>query len=102
MPEGLHVINLLTVFDLTWDEIDRFEIGRWKLLPAVCLIRLRNGETSHIFGIEENFYFPGESGRKLVDELNAELSEYRSAGVAHRQAIAGAQDELFRVPRPRS
>ena len=99
-PEGLHVINLMTVFDLSWDEIDRFEIGRWKILPAVCLIRLQNGETSHIYGIEENYFFPGESGRKLVEELNAELSEYRSAGAAPEQAITGAQDELFRAPRP--
>jgi hypothetical protein len=98
-PDGLHVINLMGSFDLDWEEIDRFEIGRWKLLPAVCLIRLRNGETSHIYGIEENYFLSGESGRRMVDELNAELSEYRgSAAATQDRPPAGAQDALFRAP----
>jgi hypothetical protein len=100
-PDGLHVINLMGSFDLAWDEIDRFEIGRWKLLPAVCLIRLRNGETSHIYGIEENYFLSTRSGRRMAEELNAELSSYCGGDpVPGDLPDGGAQDELFGTPRP--
>lgn len=33
-PDGVHVANIFRNVDLRWGEIDRFEIGRWKVIQG--------------------------------------------------------------------
>lgn len=99
---GVRVRNVFGSFDLKWDEIQRFDIGRWKLLPYVCLIHLRDGGRTHAFGLQESTNFPNESAKRMTDELNEELTSRRPSGSgAEQRAEAGqgpgaAQSELFR------
>lgn len=96
--EGIHVLNIFSSFDLKWDEIQRFDIGRWKLLPYVCLIHLRDGDQTHAFGLQESTNFPNESAKKMIAELTEELASRRSGGPEDQQMETGpgsAQSELF-------
>lgn len=98
---GVRVRNVFGSFDLKWNEIQRFDIGRWKLLPYVCLIHLRDGGVKHAFGIEESTNFPNESAKRMTDELNEELANRRPGGTADDQEMeaghGSAQSELFRA-----
>ncbi|MDQ3724685.1 MAG: hypothetical protein M3335_02140 [Actinomycetota bacterium] len=73
-PRGIRVANIFKSFDLRWDEIQRFEMGRWKVIPRTCLIHLRDGRIKHAAGVEESANFPSGSAEKMVEELNDELS----------------------------
>jgi hypothetical protein len=73
-PEGVRVSNVFQSFSLRWSEIERFEIGRWQLLPYVCLIRLKGGRTMHAGGIQESRWGQG-SAEGMVTDLNAELAQ---------------------------
>jgi hypothetical protein len=77
--DGVFVANVFSNRSLRWDEIERFEIGRWTIFPYVCLIRLRNGRTTHAFGIQERTNFPDGSGESMADEMNTELRERQAA-----------------------
>jgi hypothetical protein len=83
---GVHVVNVLSGSKIRWEEIETFSIGRWTLLPYVCLIHLRNGEAKHAVGIQERTNFADGSGEKLVGELNAELRGY-TAGFGEHDRI---------------
>lgn len=99
---GIHVANVFTSFNLTWEQIDRFSIGRWTLLPYVCLIRLRDGTVQHATGIEENTNFANGSAEEIVDELNDELARRLPERSSQPSAVSGsgsAQSELFGQPR---
>lgn len=72
---GVRVANLLSSFELEWDDIDQFKIGRWGIFPYVGLIRLRNGEQKHALGIQERTNFPDGSGEEMVSKLNSEVRE---------------------------
>lgn len=72
--EGIRVVNAFSSFALRWSEIERFEIGRWKLLPYVCLIHLKDGSTMHAGGIQESTRFKDFSAKDIVDGLNARLT----------------------------
>lgn len=74
---GLHVVNMFSSFDLVWREIDRFEVGRWGILPGVCRIYVRDGRVRNAIGISENGYvvMPEGPAGKMVEELNRELAE---------------------------
>jgi hypothetical protein len=101
-PEGIHVANFLSSFDLRWDEIDRFGIGRWKFLPYVCLIHMADGTSRHAFGIEESTQRPDGSAEEIADELNQELMKRRSNEHQDRATSLGsAQSDLFRGSRGR-
>ena len=78
---GIRVHNVFTTFELPWQEIARFGMGRSGLLPYVCLIHLRDGGRKHASGIQERTNFPSGSGKALADELNAELAK-RTQGAA--------------------
>lgn len=75
--DAVFVANVFANRLLNWSDIERFEMGRWTIFPYVCLIRLRNGEVVHAFGIQERTNFPDESGEKMAEEMNAELRERR-------------------------
>lgn len=71
---GVRVKNTIVRDTLRWSEIERFEIGRWKLLPSVCLIHLRDGRKMHATGIQEA-RIGDHSAAYMVDDLNAELTQ---------------------------
>jgi hypothetical protein len=73
-PEGIRVSNVFQSFSLRWGEIERFEIGRWQLLPYVCLIHFKGGRTMHASGIQESRWGHG-SAEGMVTDLNAELAQ---------------------------
>jgi uncharacterized membrane protein YraQ (UPF0718 family) len=75
LPSGLRVANLFETFDLQWQDIERFEMGRWKILPRTCLIHLRDGRVKHAAGVEESVNFPKGDAVKMVEQLNGELRE---------------------------
>ncbi len=71
---SVRVKNVFSTYELSWREIDRFEVGQSGLLPMVCLIHLKDGSKKHAFGIQERTNFPDGSAEAMVDELNAELA----------------------------
>lgn len=71
--DGIRVSNPFSAFTLGWSEIERFAIGRWKLLPSSCLIHLRDGRKMYAAGIQEARIGDG-SAADIVDDLNAELA----------------------------
>ncbi|HWI94451.1 MAG TPA: hypothetical protein VNS60_00105 [Solirubrobacterales bacterium] len=97
--DGIRVANIFSSFDLSWHDIERFEIGRWKLLPYVCLIHLKDGKTTHAFGIEESTQRPNGSAEQMANELNRELIRRlsdRSETPSLSSSPGEAQSELFR------
>jgi hypothetical protein len=72
--DGIRVSNTFSSFALQWSDVERFEIGRWKLLPYVCLIRLKDGRTLHATGIQESTRLGDGSAEDMVESLNAELA----------------------------
>ena len=96
VDDGVRVRNFFRGFCLSWSEIERFEIGRWKLLPSVCLIYLRDGRRVHAFGLQESTNFANGSAQKMVDQLTEELARKRSRTVPGTDPSAGrAQRQLF-------
>ena len=71
--DGVRVANTFSNFALRWNEIERFEIGRWRFLPYACLIHRRDGRRMHSTGIQEARIGNG-SAAEIVDGLNAELA----------------------------
>lgn len=70
--EGVRVSNPWSRFELRWEEIDRFELGRWRINPAVCLVRQIDGEVRPVIGLAESNFRTGAVARD-VEELNREL-----------------------------
>lgn len=94
--EGIHAANIFASFDLEWTEVNRFKIGRWKLLPSACLIHLTDGRVLHASGIAETNFRNG-SAEALVDELNRELTRHvpsRGEGGAQAALFRGASTKL--------
>jgi hypothetical protein len=89
--EGISVSNPWSRYEVRWDQIDRFEVGRWRLNQAICLIRLRDGDVRPVIGIAESNFSTG-SAQGIVDQLNDELGK-RAPGQAQ-----GAQEQLFGRP----
>jgi hypothetical protein len=77
--DGIRVSNAFSSFGLKWSEIERFEVGRWMLLPYVCLIRLKDGRTMHSAGVQEARIGNGWA-EEVVDDLNAELAKRTGVG----------------------
>jgi hypothetical protein len=79
--EGVQVINVFKKFGLSWADIELFEIGQSGFLPQVCLIRTKDGNISHAFGIQERNTSLLQSqdtrpAMKIVAELNRELAAH--------------------------
>lgn len=95
-PGGIRVSNPWSRFELPWQDIRRFEVGRWKVSSAVCLIHLRDGTVKPAIGVAEGNLSNGAAER-MVAELNDELDVRRQALGASppRDAAGSAQAELF-------
>jgi hypothetical protein len=89
--DGVRVSNPWSHYELRWEQIDRFELGRWRISSAVCLIRGVDGEIRPVVGIAEGNLASG-SAQKTVDELNDELSKRVP------RSRRAAQAELFGTP----
>lgn len=96
---GIRVVNYFSSFVVGWKEIERFEIGRSGNLGAVLLIKLRNGETRHAFGIQElrlevvRRRYPAQA---VADELNRELALRTGRDVVGWPQPSGDQSALPR------
>ncbi len=77
---GVHVSNTFSRFDIKWAEIDQFVIGRWKLLPYVCLIILKNGRILHATGVQEA-RVGDDAAKNMVAELNTELARHHKGAM---------------------
>jgi hypothetical protein len=88
--KGIRVSNPWSQYDLRWEQIDRFEIGRWRINPAVCRIRLVGGGARPAIGVAESNFASG-SAQKMVDDLNDELAKWVP------RSPETAQAELFRT-----
>lgn len=93
---GIRVSNPWSRFERPWQDIRRFEIGRWKFSSAVCLIHLQDGSVKPAIGIAEGNLSNG-SAQRMVIELNEELNARLSTlGVAARSdELGSAQADLF-------
>lgn len=89
--DGVRVSNPWARHELRWEQIDRFELGRWRINPAVCLIRHVDGGVTPVIGVGEGNLATGYA-QKSVDALNVELGK-RVPG-----SRRGAQAELFGTP----
>lgn len=81
MQDRIHVANVLSSYDVPWDEIERVEIGRWKINRQTCLVHARDGRTRPANGLQESTNFPNGSAEKMVEELNRELVEAREGSI---------------------
>lgn len=88
--EGVRVNNPWSRYELRWEQIDRFELGRWKINRAMCRIRTVKGNIRPAVGIAEGNFSVGSAGR-MVDELNDELARRIP------RTTPTAQAELFRT-----
>ena len=76
---GVVVRNLFSTESLSWADIARFRIGRYKLLGAVCVIDLKNGSSTDAFSIQVPNIARGKPvtrESRMVDELNARLVRF--------------------------
>jgi hypothetical protein len=86
--EGIRVRNPWSHYELRWEQIDRFELGRWRLNPAVCLVHRIDGDTRPAMGIAEGNLGTG-SAQKTIKGLNDQLARHVP------QSRPVAQVELF-------
>jgi len=81
-PDGVLVRGILRSWTLRWDEIERFEWGRWRGWGDYpCgVVRRRDGSTVTVFALNPPFEFAKGQDRRipeLLDELNDELGQAR-------------------------
>lgn len=86
-PDQVFIANVFSNRSLSWDQIERFEMGRWMLFPSVLLIRLRDGGVRHAFGIQERTNYADDSSEQMAEELNGELAQ-RTADGSTRPQVA--------------
>lgn len=90
-PDRVFIANVFSNRSLSWDQIERFEMGSWMLFPYVLLIRLRDGKVRHAFGIQERTSAPDGSCEQVADELNAELARRTGGGSAQPQVAVDSR-----------
>ena len=73
-PDSIRVANMFSSFDLSSGEIQRFDIGRSRVLPYVCRIHTKDGKVRYAIGVEESTNFKTGSAARLAAELNDELA----------------------------
>lgn len=84
--DGVFIANVFSSRSLAWDDIERFEIGRWTIFPYVCLIQKRGGGVEHVFGIQERTNFSDGSAERMAEELNEVLARRSGEEARVRQA----------------
>jgi hypothetical protein len=67
---GVRIRNPVGTIVLTWGEIAGFRIGRHRLLSAVCIVDLVNGEQQYAFGIQAAHASHGRREREKVRALS--------------------------------
>jgi hypothetical protein len=81
-PEGVTVRGILRSWRLRWDEIERFEWGRWRGFGdyPVGVVRRRDGSAITVLALNPPFEFVRGQDRRvprLLEELNEMLGEAR-------------------------
>lgn len=90
--EVVCVANFFRSYSLSWSEINHFEIGRYWLLPEVCLIYTQGGKRKCASAVNEAGYPPNGSGHEMVEALNQELDEERARRQCGHDLGATAQN----------
>ena len=76
---GVTVRNPFRTVSVAWNEIAGFELGRFKILGCVCLVRRLDGTLFPAFAIQGIAGQPRRrtsgAARRMVDELNHQLAE---------------------------
>jgi hypothetical protein len=76
---GVTVRNPFRTVSMAWDEIAAFELGRYKVLGCVCLIRHRDRTVVPAFAIQGITGQPRRRtsvmAKEAVDELNSRLRD---------------------------
>ena len=88
---GVIVRNPFRTVSIAWDEIEAFEIGRYKLLGCVCLIRRLDDTAVPAFAIQGITGQPRRrtsvTAHQTVDELNERLRKTRGDHVASARTL---------------
>ena len=82
--DGIDVRNFFGSRFIPWPDIGQLKLGRFLMLPAVCIVVLRDGSTYHASAIQPPNLTrarPENEATKLVDALNKRLAEYTSVTV---------------------
>jgi hypothetical protein len=80
VDRGVRIVNPLSTRTFSWDEISEFKLARWRILPRVCFVVLKDGRMHHAWGISgRNPAFARHDPRAEgpVAELNALLQAAR-------------------------
>lgn len=83
LQAGIRVVNVFKTSQISWNNIEMFDIGQSGLFPQVCRIHTRDGKMLRAFGIQEaNVSLLQSQGkrpaRKIVAQLNQELAAHTS------------------------
>lgn len=77
---GIKVRNPIAAFEIPWEEIRAFRIGRRGIFPAVCIIDLVDGSSRSVLAISVSNWSLGKPDapeRQIVAELKELLEEQR-------------------------
>jgi hypothetical protein len=92
VERGVTARNPFRTVTVAWSEIAAFELGRYKVLGCVCLIRRRDGTVVPTFAIQGITGQPRRrtsvKAKQAVDELNERLRRTRGYGVPSAQSEA--------------
>lgn len=80
-PSGIRVVNPIAVRRYTWDQIVRFELGRWGPLPRNGVIQLADGSRAGIWAISARnpaFFKTDAKAEEMITELNGLLAQAHS------------------------
>jgi hypothetical protein len=72
VQDGIHVANVFSSYDVPWNDIERLEIGRWRINRQTCLVHTRDGKARPANGLQESTNFPNGSAKEMIEELNQE------------------------------
>ncbi len=78
--DKLRVINLLSSFEVKWDQIEHFGLGRAGILHGICRIYMQDGRVRNAFGVSESNYSAVRGlgvAQQMVEELNGELRAHQ-------------------------
>jgi hypothetical protein len=75
---GVRISNIWRNVDLSWNDIERFDMGPFGIYPSVARVHTLDGRVLKAVGIAERTYFPDGSAERMVEELNQELKRQRT------------------------
>jgi len=77
VSDGVEVINPMSRTRLSWGDIERFELGRWGLLPRNGIVRMKGGGSLGIWAISARnpvFVRHDADAEGMIGELNELLN----------------------------